>query len=169
VGFDTGEGLPAPKDYRDLPHCWSAGDFQPNRGRWEQFWDGAVILGDVGVTLQDYLRTERSSPMGFMAFDLDYYSSTHSALEAIRRRWWDDSFLPRTFCYFDDILGSDIEIHCEDVGELCAIKEFNDTSGSAKMRRINGLSARLRQNEWWHEMMYVLHIFGHPGYCRQIS
>ena len=25
VGFDSGEGIPAPIDYRDLPHSWNAG------------------------------------------------------------------------------------------------------------------------------------------------
>ncbi len=26
-GFDTGEGLPEPSDYRDLPYFWKKGDF----------------------------------------------------------------------------------------------------------------------------------------------
>ncbi len=27
-GFDTGVGLPPPRDYRDLPHVWSASEFR---------------------------------------------------------------------------------------------------------------------------------------------
>ena len=28
VGFDTGEGMPAASDYRDLPHIWSKGFYK---------------------------------------------------------------------------------------------------------------------------------------------
>ena len=30
-GFDTGEGLPEPVDYRDLPYGWKAGFFKMDR------------------------------------------------------------------------------------------------------------------------------------------
>jgi hypothetical protein len=165
-GFDTGSGLPEPVDYRDLPCAWQEGNYQPDKGRWGQMKEARIIVGDVAVTFHEFLRTP-IAPIGFMAFDLDYYSSTAAALDACRYEKR-ERFFPRTYCYFDDILGDDIEIHCEYVGELLAIKEFNEGVMPRKMCRINGLSARVRGYEWWHEMMYVLHLFNHPDYCKPV-
>ena len=57
-----------------------------------------------------------------MSFDVDYYSSTVDLLRIFDAH--EEFLLPRVYCYLDDIIGDDWEIHCEYVGELLAIKEF---------------------------------------------
>jgi hypothetical protein len=49
----------------------------------------------------------RVTPIGFIAFDLDYYSSTMSALKVLDAEY--KYLLPRVACYFDDIVG-DIDL-----------------------------------------------------------
>ena len=61
------------------------------------------------------------APLGFAAFDLDYYSSTKRALQLMSDP--DPSkylFLP--FLYFDDIV---LPSYSDWAGELLAINEFN--------------------------------------------
>jgi hypothetical protein len=60
-------------------------------------------------------------PVGFVAFDLDYYSSTTVAF-----RVFEKEHLPRVHCYFDDTIWPESAYHNEYIGELCAIREFNE-------------------------------------------
>ena len=125
-GFDTGVGLPPSADPRDLPYAWRRGFYRMDRPALEaRLRSARLVIGDVRETVPDFLATAAGvAPIGFVSFDLDYYSSTVDAL-----RLFDDApsatRLPRTFCYFDDIIGKDDELHCEHVGELLAIAEFN--------------------------------------------
>jgi len=45
-------------------------------------------------------------PVGFVAFDLDYYSSTKSALSIFEGSA--ATHLPRVHCYFDDVSSNDV-------------------------------------------------------------
>jgi len=103
-----------------------------------------------------FLREKLNSPIGAVMFDLDYYSSTASALKLLS-----DcnslQILPRVLCYFDDI-GS-----IEDVGVLRAIHEFNEGSEYRKVKP---------QMYWQHHenpyvkgwKIYEFHQFDHPLY-----
>ena len=50
--------------------------------------------------------------------------------------------IPRIFCYFDDVVGNDYEVHCQFAGELLAIREFNEEHAKRKLALINGLPRR---------------------------
>src|SRR5260370_9753821 len=78
--------------------------------------------------------------IGFVAFDLDYCSSTAAALELLSAG--DHSLLPRVFCHFDDVVGDDLELHSEYTGELLAIAEVNASHSDRKLARVNGLVYR---------------------------
>jgi hypothetical protein len=60
-----------------------------------------LVIGDVCETVPEFVKS-LSTPIGFIAFDLDYYSSAAHAFQifsaAASRR------LPRVHCYFGDIL-----------------------------------------------------------------
>ncbi|HMS47066.1 hypothetical protein [Candidatus Neomicrothrix sp.] len=162
-GFDTGAGMPEPVDYRDLPYVWQPGDFPMDVDRLRsRLRSATLVLGDVAETVGGFVDTYEPPPIGFVAFDLDYWSSTVSALrlfdEAIER------FLPRVFCYMDDVIGSDVEIHCEFVGELLAIREFNDTHEDRKLAPINALAHKRPVPAIWNDQIWVLHGFTHPLY-----
>jgi hypothetical protein len=168
VGFDLGSGLPPPTDYRDLPYNWRPGFFRMDQDALRRRLRRAqVLLGDIGDCLPEFIAAATDlgavPPVGFVAFDLDYYSSTTKALALFEAS--EALLLPRVHCHFDDIIGDLTEIHCDYVGELLAIREFNDAHGMRKLARINGLSHKLGMVRGWHDMAFVLHAFDHSRYC----
>jgi hypothetical protein len=166
-GFDTGEGLPGPRDHRDLPYVWREGHFRLDaRKLRSRLTVAQLVLGDVGVTIAPFLRRPGLAPIGFVAFDLDYYSSTAAALVLLDAPH--PLLLPRVFCYFDDLIGDDWELHCEHAGELLAIREYNDAHRERKISRINGLSWKRPLAASWNDEMYVLHSFSHPLYNEHV-
>ena len=160
-GFDTGTGLTRPEDYRDLPQLWSEGFFgmdeQQLRARLSR---AKLVLGPVADTVENFVKTETFAPIGFVAFDLDMYSSTVSAFSIFRDSA--DKLLPRVICYFDDIFGFS---HGDVNGERLAIKEFNKESPDAQLSPIYGLRYVLNLDRGWTQMMYMMHALKHPRYC----
>lgn len=167
VGFDTGAGMPEPVDYRDLPHIWDRGfykmDFEKLRG---QLTKAQLILGDVRETVAQFLASGKLLPLGFIAFDLDYYSSTVAAFEIFSGNA--TIRLPRIHCYFDDLASHDLGCLNEHVGELLAIREFNSTQASQKIAKIEQLRLNRPRWEHWQERMYVFHDFAHPKYTQLV-
>ena len=163
-GFDTGEGLPPSTDPRDLPYAWRRGFYKMDRPALEaRLTFARLVIGDVRETVPDFLATATGvAPIGFVSFDLDYYTSTVEALRLFDAPH--STRLPRTFCYFDDIIGKDDELHCEHVGELLAIDEFNAQHARLKLGRINGLAHKRIFHSAWCEQIYVLHDLAHPRY-----
>lgn len=166
-GFDTGTGMPEPVDHRDLPYLWRPGDFPMDiEGLRARLRSATLVLGDVTETVEGFVEAHDPPPVGFVAFDLDYWSSTVAAL-----RLFDASaerLVPRVICYMDDVIGSDVEIHCEYVGELLAIREFNDTHEDRKLAPVNGLRHKRPVPAIWNDQIWVLHSFGHPEYSTYI-
>jgi hypothetical protein len=165
-GFDTGGGMPAPADYRDLPHVWGRGFYMMDAKKLKQRLkpDTRLILGDVRTTITSW--TPRA-PVGFSAFDLDYYSSTKGAFQLFELGY--QAMLPRVYCYFDDILWPEHALHNEWVGELCAIREFNEEHRMKKLCPIHMLRHMRPCHETWNDQMYVLHDFQHPLYSQLIT
>jgi hypothetical protein len=168
IGFDLGSGMPEPRDYRDMPYVWKPGYFTMNgdllRARLR---DAELVLGDVAATVPQFLVRPGLRPIGFVAFDLDYYSSTAAALTLLAAET--SLLLPRVFCHFDDVVGDDWELHSEYTGELLAISEFNAANSDRKLARINGLEYKRVIPAEWHAKQYVLHCFGHPLYSKHIG
>ena len=158
-GFDTGQGLPKPQDYRDLPQLWAEGDFSMDVPALEARLQGAKLrLGLVADTVAGFLE-EKPAPIGFISFDLDLYSSTCDAFKILAGGA--DTRLPRVHCYFDDIIGYS---HSEFTGERLAISEFNQSQPMQKISPIFGLRPVLGLPAAWLEMMYLHHDFEHPRY-----
>src|SRR5258708_19755128 len=84
-----------------------------------------IVVGDVSVTVPEFMARPGLHRIGFVAFDLDYYSSTAAALELLSAG--DHSLLPRVFCHFDDVVGDDLQFHSDSTGHLLAIPAFNAT------------------------------------------
>ena len=164
VGFDTGQGLPAPVDYRDLPHLWAEGDFEMDVDRLRSRLSGAeLVLGLVSNTVPEYLEShDPESPIGFVSFDLDLWSSTVDAFNIFRST--SEHCLPRTWCYFDDIVGT-----TEDVGELLAIREFNEEAHGRKIRHPYMLRANVPLQPMWSEQMFQTHFFDHSRYTQLLA
>jgi hypothetical protein len=74
------------------------------------------------------------------------------------------------FCYFDDVIGSDEQLHCEDVGELLAIRDFNANQiRQHRIRPINGLASKRLFRAAWAPCMRIYHRFDHPQYSDYIG
>jgi len=163
VGFDAGSGMPAPTDYRDLAYVWTPGLFAMDEDALRRRLRSArLVIGDVATTIPKFVDEGGYPPIGFVAFDLDYWSSTVAAMRLLDGP--SELRLPRVFCYMDDIIGDDWEIHCPYVGELLAIEDFNASHEHIKVSAVNGLRHKRRIPADWNDQIYVAHDFAHPGY-----
>ena len=163
-GFDSGGGMPDPVDYRDLPHVWQEGFF--SHGRREIKTGTEIRHSDRRRYRRDHilLLSQTHPPIGFISFDLDYYSSTKKAFRLFDAPGY--TRLPRVYCYFDDILSSELVCHCEYAGELLAIREFNEEHERQKICPApiySGICQVLPQR--WNDQIYVMHDFDHAQYC----
>ncbi len=161
VGFDSGAGMPEPRDYRDHPEYYGTGDFPMDRGRLLAALppNVSIIFGDVGETAPEFLaRHSSDAPIGFVSLDLDYYWSTKEAL-----RIFDgppDHYLPVLLIYLDDI---QYEGHNAWAGELLAVREFNAEHDLRKIAPVNFLRhRRLFKKAMWIDHMHALHVLDHP-------
>lgn len=160
VGFDTGAGLPSVADWRDHPELWYSGELvmpDPDALKARLPEHCRLILGDIKDTLGPFLETVTSeAPIGFIALDVDTYSSSVDALKVFDAPA--ASLLPATVLYLDD---SYINImQSEFAGEALAVDHFNQRSA---LRKIGAKKIRPGWPEKaWHHAMYFAHIFDHP-------
>ncbi|WP_428515106.1 hypothetical protein [Roseovarius sp.] len=167
-GFDTGEGLPDPVDYRDLPYIWKSGFYRMDHSALEaKLTRARLVLGDVKDTVPDFFDSHTPAPLGAAFFDLDFWSSTYDSFGIFSAK--PEFLLPRIHCYCDDVISSEGGgILSEDVGQLRAIADYNDTSKMRKLRRIAGLADKRPIRAVWPSQIYVHHAFDHPDYTTYI-
>ena len=104
-GFDTGEGLPDPIDYRDLPYHWKKGFYSMNQNALKnKLTKAKLVIGNIENTSKTFFSKYNPAPIGAVIHDFDFYSSTKTALSMMNEN--SDFFLPRVFSYFDDTIGS---------------------------------------------------------------
>jgi hypothetical protein len=166
-GFDTGAGLPAPEDYRDLPYHWKSGFFKMDVTRLqERLQKSKLVLGDIRQTAKNFFADFNPAPIGAVSHDFDFYSSTAAALQLFDAEA--ERFLPRVFCYFDDTLGSEMELYNDYTGERLAINEFNEQHGNIKLGMPYHLLARKIVEPWYHQIR-ICHFFAHRRYNDFVS
>jgi hypothetical protein len=165
-GFDTGQGLPPPVDYRDLPYHWKPGFFAMDVDKLRsRLTSSKLILGNVSETIPSFAKFD-PAPIGALLMDLDYYSSTKEAFKLFdmhRTR-----VLPRAFTYFDDIIGDDTALNNDYTGANLAINEFNAEHTMQKFCKAIHLGTRAYPENWYHQI-YIYHDFAAPGYGRFVS
>ncbi|MDH3239931.1 MAG: hypothetical protein OEO83_04615 [Alphaproteobacteria bacterium] len=162
IGFDVGKGLPSPIDYRDHPEMFQSGDYpmvNPDALKNSLPSFASLIIGDVKETVPKFLEElDKESPIGYVVFDLDYYSSTVDALAIFEGDR--EEYLPVFWSYFDDVSGIWFNDWC---GELLAINEFNEKHRYRKLRLDHSLMARrVFKNAQWLSMVRSVHILDHP-------
>jgi hypothetical protein len=137
-GFDNGPaGLPTfIGDHRDHPDKWKPGDFPMDVPllRSKLGPRTTLVLGNVQETVPHFFEDPGVPPLGFIAFDLDLYSSTTQALRLLSMPG--KRTLDHVALYFDDVEHS---ISHRFAGELLAIDEFNRASAQVKIDRWRGL------------------------------
>ncbi|HYA42318.1 MAG TPA: hypothetical protein VEF34_13510 [Syntrophobacteraceae bacterium] len=168
-GFDTGVGLPEPLDYRDLPYRYKKGflimDVPKLRARLKK---AQLVLGDINNTSKAFLEEYSPAPIGAIMYDVDFYSSAAAALKMLEAP--ERYYLPRVFCYFDDIIepscdtvSTDLTLHNDYTGERLAINEFNQAHNDIKLAVPYHLLARWIVEQWYHQIR-VCHFFKHSRY-----
>lgn len=160
IGFDTGVGMPPPIDFRDHPEMYRLGDFPKQNLNYKSLPKKITIkLGNVKDTLGDFINSKllEDYKIGFVAIDLDYYSSTVDALEIFLSD--KEKYISKVVVHFDDIKDIDHNDYC---GEKLAIKEFNLKDFPRKLCKMNLLkNQRYFKNAPYLELMYYCHIFDH--------
>lgn len=168
AGFDSGKGMPAPIDFRDLPHVWGEGFYSMDEQNLRlQLKQATLKIGDVRDTAFEYVQAECQHPIGFISFDLDYYSSTKQAFHIFDGP--PATRLPRIYCYFDDTIWPEQACYNEFTGEYLAIREFNDTHADRKICQLPYLRWLRPHHAAWNEQIYVMHDFNHPQYSTNIT
>lgn len=161
-GFDTGEGLPPPEDYRDLPYVWQANQFRMDVPVLEARLKRArLVLGLAKDTVAGFAARFAPAPIGAISFDLDYYSSTRDAFGIFDVA--PEHRLPRIFTYLDDIISSDLGHVGPSVGVPLAIAELN-TAGRRQLIALNHLETAYGAMKRWHRQIYSFCDFDHPRY-----
>jgi hypothetical protein len=167
-GFDTGAGLPAPVDYRDLPYIWKQGFYRMDQETlMKRLSRARLVLGDVKTTVPTFVDTYRPAPIGAAFLDLDFWSSTRDALLLFTGPA--SSMLPRVHCYCDDVISAEGGgVLSEDVGQLRAIHDYNRGSEMRKLRPVAGLTSTRAVKATWNSQIYVHHAFDHPSYATYV-
>ncbi len=166
LGFDLGSGMPPNRSIYDLPYMWTEGQFKLN---YEQvilkLKKTEIILGQISETIEKI--EDKNFPLiGAISFDVDYYSSTLDALQIFKID--SNRFLPRIPLYFDDCIGTEIEMHIDHIGERRAIKEFNDSVNDVKIGQAYYLSTESSTRRWQHKIWYA-HLFTNTKYSDKVK
>lgn len=162
AGFDTGCGMPAPKDERDIPWAIQPGILGMDEDSLRRRLTRAeLVIGPVEETVGGWLEGHRGT-VGFVAFDLDMYSSTVAAMRLLEAPA--ERLLPRVACYFDDIFGYGWN---DFTGERAAMADFNAAHDRRKISPVYGLKYELTGEDRfaaWPEKIYLGHLFDSPRY-----
>jgi hypothetical protein len=164
-GFDTGAGMPAPVDYRDHPDLYAEGDFPMDFDSLRANLPPRVTLhiGPLESTVPAFLESvDASGPVGFVAFDVDYYSSTTQALKLLAGPA--ELYLPITMTYLDDIA---LDPHNRAAGVFLAVDEFNRSSEKRQLEHHPFFErSRIFTRTIWVKQLYFLHVLDHPRRSR---
>ena len=163
-GFDSGKGLPKPTDYRDQGYFWNESDFVMDQKKLENNLSFSnLVIGDIKSTIDTFINDRLTFPIGFISFDLDYYSSTIESFEIFKIN--DDLLLPRIECYMDDVSSTDLLVASRGTGVLRAIGDFNNsTREEKKIFKKENMSHSRSIPSSWNEKVYVHHSFDHSKY-----
>jgi len=116
----------------------------------------------VRITCTSFYDDYSPAPIGAVMFDLDYYSSTMDSFNIFNTNG--SNYLPRVYCYFDDIASSGPRAMNNHVGVLSAIEDFNQINNARKISIIEGLATTRKIKSSWNNHIFVLHNFKHSEY-----
>ena len=153
-GFDSGRGLPDfSGDYREHPEIWAPGDYPMDEARLRRELTARtqLILGNVKNTVPEFVRSLQKCPIGFVAIDVDWFTSTRDALKILSDPG--KSILRRVILYLDD---TETLLYHRFAGEYLAFEDFNQHSELVKIDRWRGLQYhRPFPDQRWIMRMWV--------------
>lgn len=162
AGFDSGEGMPPPVDYRDHPELYKEGWFPMDREALVGSLpaNARIHFGPIAETVAPFAaQLDPGAPLGFATLDVDFYSSSKDALHLFGGGRA-DAYLPFVTVYVDDL---SLATHTRFAGELLAIREFNEEH---ELRKLdwdwNLRHTRVFKHAEWLTHMFKLHVLDHP-------
>lgn len=165
-GFDSGKGLPPPQSAEDLPYWFQSSQYEmDHEDLRRKLSRSTLVLGDVAHTVPTFFSHFSPAPIGAVLNDLDFYSSTIESLKMFD--FSAEHFLPRVFMFFDDTVGSEIEMYSDAVGQLRAISDFNALHRDIHIGLNRNLLARGRRLSYRWQIYYA-HLKAHPDYSRYV-
>ena len=170
-GFDLKEGLPkyTPNNFDRLSR-WSPGDYSLDIKKNLKYLNNSKIFyGDVKKTIPNFIKkykkTFLTSPIAFVIYDLDYYTSTKNGLNLLKLK--SNNYIPKTYVYFGDYLMSSF-----DEGERKAVFEFNKIS-KYKISNIGELAEQLSIffKKWifFGKRLNVINYFNHKKHKKKVD
>ena len=147
-GFDSGRGLPTSFHEKDVKYKWSNNDYKIDKYyNVKKIKNIELIVGNVKETIKNFVKIRRDQePIGFIAFDMDYYTSTSQSFKIFKA--FQKNFIPRPILYFDDfVLTSEFE------GEYLAINNFNKKNKNYKISSIGELPEQL--SIFWNKWIFL--------------
>jgi len=161
VGFDTGSGMPDPIDFRDHPDLYRPGDFVMDEQALRKILPprAELVIGALEKTVPEFTKSlSAAEPLGYVALDVDYYSSSKAGLEVFTGPA--SNYLPHVLLYLDD---NQDPRHTPWQGELLAVSEFNERHAMRKIAPYNFLrERRLFKRAVWISQMFAVYVFDHP-------
>ena len=110
-----------------------------------------LVIGDVRDTVPAFVANALTAPIGFVAIDVDFYSSTRDALKILSLP--NRKCLIRTVIYLDDV---ETMMYHRFAGELLAVEEFNQVNAGVKIDRWRGIRRnRPFPENGWYDHMWV--------------
>ncbi len=111
---------------------WQLGLYRMDvKGLRQKLREAKLVLGDIRETSRSFCRNHEPAPIGAVIFDLDFCSSTVAALKMFDA---DEKYrLPRVYCFFDDVIGSEVQLFNDYTGERLAMSDFNRTHDCKKI------------------------------------
>jgi hypothetical protein len=160
-GFDTSQGMPPAVDWRDHPELWQAGQMKmPDYEALQKTLPDhcTLVIGPIEETIESFCANRMSpdSPLAFISFDMDYYSSTMQSLRVMENP--PDHYLPVMPIWVDDSYIHFMQSRY--AGEALALRDFN---GTHELRKFEYKQIRPNDHpEFWHNCVWFCHIFDHP-------
>ncbi len=162
-GFDTGTGQTPPKDWRDIPHIMSEGEFEMSgleALRLELKGKAELVINDIGKIGELSNVIDPTVPMGFASVDVDLYSSTKATLELLATAET-MALLPQVNLYIRDSFTR--LYYSRFVAMLRAVEDFNQNSETRKIDIDRSISNWYGKVKPWHASMHVMHTLDYQG------
>ena len=168
-GFDMMSGLPKTSiDYKNQLYFWPQGAFKTDLEKLRNnIKTSTLVIGDIKDTVKTFFDDYEPPIIGFISFDLHYYTSTLSAFEIFN--FSQSNYLPRVECYMDDVSSFNELSASKGTGVLRAIEEFNERENNKKIYKKELVSQFRRFKEYWNEKIYVFHYFNHDLYNKYLG
>ena len=168
-GFDMMSGLPKTSiNYKNQLYFWPQGAFKTDLEKLRNnIKTSTLVIGDIKDTVKTFFDDYEPPVIGFISFDLDYYTSTLSAFEIFN--FSQSNYLPRVECYMDDVSSFNELSASKGTGVLRAIEEFNEKGNNKKIYKKELVSQFRRFKESWNEKIYVFHDFNHDLYNKYLG